>query len=57
MEDVIIRLRGVSRSYPRFDLGPVDLDVSEGSVVGLVGLIAAVVALMMAAQARKTSFV
>jgi ABC-2 type transport system ATP-binding protein len=37
MEDVIIRLRGVSRSYPRFVLGPVDLDVSESSVVGLVG--------------------
>jgi ABC-2 type transport system ATP-binding protein len=37
MEDVVICMRGVRRAYPRFALGPVDLDVSEGSVVGLVG--------------------
>lgn len=30
-------LRGVEKHYPGFDLGPVDLAVPAGSIVGLVG--------------------
>ncbi len=32
-----IKCRGVSKGYPRFTLNDIDLQVPEGSVMGLVG--------------------
>jgi|WetSurMetagenome_2_1015567.scaffolds.fasta_scaffold96854_4 ABC-2 type transport system ATP-binding protein len=37
MSDVVLQMRGVTRTYPRFTLGPMDLDVRDGAIVGLVG--------------------
>ena len=32
-----IEIRGLEKSYPGFELGPVDLDLPRGSIMGLVG--------------------
>ena len=32
-----IQIRGLRKSYPTFQLGPLDLDVPRGSIIGLVG--------------------
>ncbi|MBK6407728.1 MAG: ATP-binding cassette domain-containing protein [Holophagales bacterium] len=37
MSERAIELRGIRKSYPRFALQGVDLDVPSGSVLGLVG--------------------
>ena len=37
MSDCAIQVRGVRKSYPRFALRGIDLDVPDGSVLGLVG--------------------
>lgn len=33
----MIELRGVTKRYPGFDLGPLDLVIEEGFVTGFVG--------------------
>ena len=37
MEESAIRTEGLRKSYPDFELGPIDLDVPAGTVLGLVG--------------------
>jgi ABC-2 type transport system ATP-binding protein len=37
MERPPIELRGVRKSYPRFSLGPCDVRVSRGKILGLIG--------------------
>ncbi len=32
-----VRVRGLQKKYPDFTLGPIDLTVPSGSIVGLVG--------------------
>ncbi|MBM3822961.1 MAG: ATP-binding cassette domain-containing protein [Verrucomicrobia bacterium] len=32
-----IEIRGIVKSYEKFKLGPIDLDVPEGSICGLIG--------------------
>lgn len=36
-QDCAVRLRGVRKHYRHFELGPVDLEVSTGSIMGFIG--------------------
>lgn len=36
-DDLVFRLRGVVKRFPRFGLGPVDLELAHGRALGVVG--------------------
>lgn len=37
MNQNIIEIRGLRKSYPGFDLGPLDLNIPQGAIVGFIG--------------------
>ena len=35
--DLVFSFRGVAKRFPRFDLGPLDLELGRGRILGVVG--------------------
>ena len=49
-----IELKGLKKSFPDFTLGPVDLAVPEGTILGLIGENGAVCCARTAAASRSS---